>query len=71
MKVFANNARDGKKGWVVGDNEGNKLWFVQVSWGVCASLRVILFYSLYFTLKEIAVVTYFESQFSHSVVKNY
>ena len=29
MKVFANNARDGKKGWVVGDNEGNKLWFVQ------------------------------------------
>ena len=27
--MFANNGRDGRKGWVVGDNEGNTFRFVQ------------------------------------------
>ena len=27
--MFANNGRDGTKGSVVGDNQGNTFWFVQ------------------------------------------
>ena len=39
--MFANNGRDGRKGWVVGDNEGNAfvLFSVEVSWGVSACVR--------------------------------
>ena len=53
MKVFANNGRDGTKGWVVGDNKGNRsgLSSVEVSWGVSASVRVILL-TRCFPLKE-------------------
>ena len=61
MKVFANNGRDGTKGSVVGDNQGNTFWFVQ-----CGSVRGLKCFcpcdivnSLYFPLKEIAVITTF------------
>ena len=59
--MFANNGRDGTKGSVVGDNQGNTFWFVQ-----CGSLRgrkcfcpCDIVNSLYFPLKEIAVITTF------------
>ena len=59
--MFANNGGDGTKGSVVGDNQGNTFWFVQ-----CGSVRGLKCFcpydivnSLYFPLKEIAVITTF------------
>ena len=61
VKLFANNGWDGTKGWVVGDNKGNTLWFVQ-----CGSVMgrkcfcpCDIVNSLYFPLKEIVVITTF------------
>ena len=45
VKVFANNERDGTKGWVVGNlakKTRSALSSVEVSWGVSASVRVLL-----------------------------
>ena len=59
--MFANNGRDGTKGSVVGDNQGNTFWFVQ-----CGSVMgrkcfcpCDIVNSLHFPLKEIAVITTF------------
>ena len=60
VKVFANNERDGTKGWVVGDSKENTFWFVQcgsVMERKCFSPRIVN--PLYFPLKEIAVITTF------------
>ena len=61
MKVFGSDGRDGTKGWVVGDNEGNTLGFTQcgsVMGRKCFCPRDIV-NSLYFPLKEIAVIATF------------
>ena len=54
VKVFANNGRNGTKGWVVGDNEAT-FWFVQ-----CGSVvgrkcfcPCDIVNSLYFPLKHV------------------
>ena len=59
--MLANNGRDGTKGSVVGDNQGNTFWFVQ-----CGSVMgrkcfcpCDIVNSLHFPLKEIAVITTF------------
>ena len=61
MYMFANNGRGGTKGCVVGDNEANTFWFVQ-----CGSVMghkcfcpCDIVNSLYFPLKEIAVIATF------------
>ena len=61
MYMFANNGRYGTKGCVVGDNEGNTSCFVQ-----CGSVMghkcfcpYDIVNSLYYTLKEIAVIATF------------
>ena len=58
--MFANNERDGTKGWLVGDSKENTFWFVQcgsVMGRKCLCPRIVN--PLYFPLKEIAVITTF------------
>ena len=59
--MFANNGREGTKGWVVGDNKENKFWFVQCGsvMGRKCFCSCDIVNSLYFPLKEIVVITTF------------
>ena len=59
--MFGSDGRDGTKGWVVGDNEGNTHRFIR-----CGSVMgrkcfcpCDIVNSLYFPLKEIAVIATF------------